>query len=106
MPVGFVVCFYILGLKTLHSYLIFPPCIQWTKSNIIVVMFDSPMSKWHLTTVCQMKKKKKKGVGKQKKSLKREAHTLKEVGWFTRRVSLISVTKTDFFHSHQQFDSF
>ena len=40
----------------------------------MVVMFDSPMSKWHLTTVCQMKKKKKKGVGKQKKA-SREKHT-------------------------------
>ena len=42
-------------------------------------------------------KKEKERSGKTKKSLKREAHTLKEVGWFTRTVSLISVTKTDFF---------
>ena len=49
-------------------------------------------------------KKEKERSGKTKKSLKREAHTLKEVGWFTRTVSLISVTKTDFFYSHQQFN--
>ena len=63
-------------------------------------MLDSPMSKWHLSTVCQRGGKKKE----KKESLKREAHTLKEVGWFTRTVSLISVTKTDFFYSHQQFN--
>ena len=68
-------------------------------------MLDSSMSKWHLTTVCQRKKKKrKKKSEKTKESLKREANTLKEVGWFTRTVSLISVTKTDFFYSHQQFN--
>lgn len=47
----------------------------------MVVMLDSPMSKWHLTTICQRgEKKEKERSGKTKESLKREAHTLKEVG--------------------------
>ena len=71
----------------------------------MVVMLDSPMSKRHLTTVCQRgeKKRKRKEWENQRKPQERSTH-IKGGGWFTRTVSLISVTKTDFFYSHQQFN--